>query len=126
MKIPINPHYKVEIEIIGRHKCSLSSDVAQWQNNTSYIKPFKANTLILYYQWISGHQPEKILRTYFEYNMRKRKCDFVTVMTDLTEPNTAIKSSIVDYFLAQKSVGASEDTAVKRGPKDGHRIQPRG
>ena len=36
-----------------------SPDVAQWQNNTSYIKPFKANTLILSYQGISGHQPEK-------------------------------------------------------------------
>ena len=30
----------------------LSPDVAQWRNNTSYTKPFKANTLILYYQGI--------------------------------------------------------------------------
>ena len=58
----------------NRYLPVLSSDVAQWQNNTSYIKPFRANTLILYYQWISWHQPEKKqLRTYFEYNMRKEK-----------------------------------------------------
>ena len=43
----------------NRYPPVLSSDVTQCQNNTSYIKPFKANTLILYYQWISGHQPEK-------------------------------------------------------------------
>ena len=43
----------------NRYPPVLSSDVAQWQNNTSYITPFKANTLILYNQWISGHQPEK-------------------------------------------------------------------
>ena len=43
----------------------------------------------------------------------------------MTEPNTAIKPSIVDYLLACKSVGASGDTAVKRGPKDGHRIHPK-
>ena len=35
----------------NRYPPVLSSDVAQWQNNTSYIKPFKANTLILYYQY---------------------------------------------------------------------------
>ena len=64
------------ISTVREDRCPpvLSSDVAQWQNNTSYIKPFKANTLILYYQWISEHQPEKkILRTYFESNMRKGK-----------------------------------------------------
>ena len=43
----------------------------------------------------------------------------------MTEPNTAIKPSIVDYLLALKSVGASGDTAVKRGPKDGYRIHPK-
>ena len=43
----------------NRYPPVLSSDVAQCQNNTSYIKPFKADSLILYYQWISGHQPEK-------------------------------------------------------------------
>ena len=40
----------------------------------------------------------------------------------LTGPNAAIKPSIVDYLLASKSVGASGDTAVNRGPKYGHRI----
>ena len=59
---------------------------------------------------MSGHKPEKMLRTYFEYNMRKEKCDVVTVITDffrtlllfvhMTEPNTAIKPSIVGYLLA--------------------------
>ena len=44
----------------NRYPPVLSPDVAQWQNNTSYIKPFKANILVLYYQKISGHQPEKI------------------------------------------------------------------
>ena len=88
----------------------LSPDIAKWHNTTSNIKPFRANTLVLYYQGISGHQPEKILLTYFEYNMRKEKCDFVTVITDFflilllfvhrTEPNTAIKPSIVDHLLA--------------------------
>ena len=83
---------------------------AKWHNNTSNIKPFRANTLVLYYQGISEHQLEKILRTYFDYNMRGGKCDFVTVITDffltlllfvhMTEPNTAIKPSIVDYLLA--------------------------
>ena len=40
----------------------------------------------------------------------------------MTEPNTVINPS-VDYLLASKSVGCSGDTAVKRGPKDGHRIR---
>ena len=42
--------------------------------------------------------------------MRRGKCDFVTVITDftlllfvhMTEPNTAIKSSIVDNLLAAR------------------------
>ena len=63
----------------------------------SNIKPFKANILVLYYQEISGHQPEKMLRTYFEYNMRKEKmrCHhcyngrFLTLLlfVYMTEPN---------------------------------------
>ena len=40
----------------------------------------------------------------------------------MTEPNTTIKPSIVDYLLAYKSVGAIGETAVKRDPKYGHRI----
>ena len=44
----------------------------------------------------------------------------------LAEPNTAIKPTTVDYLLAKKLVGTSGDTAVKRGPKDGQRIQSRG
>ena len=59
----------------------LSRDVAQLQNNTSYIELFRANALVLCYQGMSGHQPEKMLRTYFEYNMRKEKYDVVTVFT---------------------------------------------
>ena len=88
----------------------LSPYNAKWHNNTSNIKPFRVNTLVLYYQGISGHQPEKLLRTYFEYNMRREKCEFVAVITDffltlilfmhMTEPNTAIKPSIVNYLLA--------------------------
>ena len=62
--------------------CYIKPDVAQCQNNTFYIKPFRTNALMLYCQEISRHQPEKMLRSYFEYNMRKGKCDFVTVITD--------------------------------------------
>ena len=60
---------------------------------------------------MSGHQPEEMLRTYFKYNMRKEKCDFVTVISDffsfvhMTEPSSVIKPSIVDHLLASKSVG---------------------
>ena len=72
----------------NRYRPDLFPDVAQWQNNTSYIKPFRTNALVLYCQEMSGHQPEKMLRSYFEYNMRKGKCDFVTVITDFSHVTT--------------------------------------
>ena len=58
----------------------LSPDIAQWQNNASYIKPFKANTLILYYQGISGHQPEEYFVLISSVILEREKCDFVTVI----------------------------------------------
>ena len=60
----------------------LSPNVAQWQNNTAYIKPFKANTLILYYQGISGHQPEKCFVLISSIIWERGKCDIVTVITE--------------------------------------------
>ena len=69
----------------SRYRPDLFPDVAQCQNNTSYLKPFRTNALVLNYQEMSGHQPEKMLRSYFEYNMRKGKCDVVTVSTSVCE-----------------------------------------
>ena len=43
----------------NRYRPNLSRDVAQLQNNTSYIKPFRANALVLCYQGMSRHPPEK-------------------------------------------------------------------
>ena len=42
-----------------RYRPDLFPDVAQCQNNTSYIKPFRTNDLDLFYQEMSRHQPEK-------------------------------------------------------------------
>ena len=77
---------------------------------TSYIKTFRTNTLVLCYQGMSGHKPGKMLRNYFEYNTRKEKCDVVTIITDvfltlllfvhMTEPSTTIEPRIVDFLLA--------------------------
>ena len=43
----------------NRYRPDLFPDVAQWQNNTSYIKPFRTNALVLFCQEISRHQPGK-------------------------------------------------------------------
>ena len=69
----------------NRYLLDLFPDIAQCQNNTSYIKPFRANVLVLYYQGMSRHHPEKMLRSYFEYNKKKKggECDVLTVSTSV-------------------------------------------
>ena len=66
----------------NRYRPDLFPDVAQCQNNTSYIKPFRTNALELFSQGCRDTSPKKMLRSYFEYNRRNGKCD---VVTDITE-----------------------------------------
>ena len=76
----------------NRYRPDLSPDVAQLQNNTSYIKPFRANALVQNYPGMSRPK-KKMLRPYFEYSMRKGKCDVVKL-------GTTIEPRIVAYLLA--------------------------
>ena len=62
------------------------------------MKPFKANALVLYYQGVSGHQPEKkILRSYFKCDMKNEKRDVVRL-------GTTIEPKIMAYLQAWQSV----------------------
>ena len=68
----------------NRYRPNLFPDDALCQNNTSYIKPVRANALVLYYQRMSRHQPEKrkkMFRPYFEYKMKEGKCEVVPFST---------------------------------------------
>ena len=62
------------------------------------MKPFKANALVLYYQVVLRHQPEKkILRSYFKCDMKNEKCDVVRLVT-------TIEPKIMAYLQAWQSV----------------------
>ena len=61
------------------------------------MKPFKANALVLYYQVVSRHQPEKkILRSYFKCDMKNEKCD--------VKLGTTIEPKIMAYLQTWQSV----------------------
>ena len=63
------------ISTLGQNRYSpvLSPEIAHWQNNTTHMNPFQANTLIPYFQGISGQQPKYILQKRFRVWSDKRE-----------------------------------------------------